>query len=59
LRADVPLTAIPELLRPLLAAFANSDNDGSFGDWCVEQDWQWLESLLPEPTGRRRARITS
>jgi sulfite reductase (ferredoxin) len=59
LRADVPLTAIPELLRPLLAAFANSDNDGSFGDWCVEQDWQWLESLLPEPTGRRRARTTS
>jgi sulfite reductase (ferredoxin) len=59
LRADVPLTAIPELLRPLLTAFANSDNDGSFGDWCVEQDWQWLESLLPEPTGRRRARTTS
>jgi sulfite reductase (ferredoxin) len=59
LRADVPLTAIPELLRPLLAAFANSDHDGSFGDWCVEQQWQWLESLLPEPTGRRRARTTS
>jgi sulfite reductase (ferredoxin) len=59
LRADVPLAAIPELLRPLLTAFANSDNDGSFGDWCVEQDWQWLESLLPEPTGRRRARTTS
>ena len=59
LRADVPLTAIPELLRPLLAAFANSGHDGSFGDWCVEQDWQWLESLLPEPTGRRRARASS
>jgi sulfite reductase (ferredoxin) len=59
LRADVPLPAIPELLRPLLAAFANSGHDSSFGDWCVEQDWQWLESLLPEPTGRRRARASS
>jgi sulfite reductase (ferredoxin) len=59
LRADVPLAAIPELLRPLLAAFANSGHDRSFGDWCVEQDWQWLESLLPEPTGRRRARASS
>jgi sulfite reductase (ferredoxin) len=59
LRADVPLAAVPELLRPLLAAFANSGHDSSFGDWCVEQDWQWLESLLPEPTGRRRARASS
>jgi sulfite reductase (ferredoxin) len=59
LRADVPLAAVPQLLRPLLAAFAGSGGDRSFGDWCVEQDWQWLESLLPAPTGRRRARTTA
>ncbi len=56
LRADVPLAAVPELLRPLLEAFGRSDRQLSFGDWCVEQDWKWLEALLPEPTGRRRAR---
>ncbi len=56
LRADVPLAAVPDLLRPLLEAFGRSDRQLSFGDWCVEQDWQWLEALLPEPTGRRRAR---
>ncbi len=56
LRADVPLAAVPDLLRPLLEAFGRSDRQLSFGDWCVEQDWQWLEALLPEPTGRHRAR---
>ena len=56
LRADVPLTEVPELLRPLLEAFAQSGTEASFGDWCVEQDWSELEALLPAPTGRRRAR---
>ncbi len=56
LRADVPLTDVPDLLRPLLEAFSRSDGATSFGDWCVAQDWSALEALLPEPTGRRRAR---
>jgi sulfite reductase (ferredoxin) len=56
LRADVPLTDVPELLRPLLEAFARSDGGTSFGDWCVAQDWTTLEGLLPAPTGRRRGR---
>jgi sulfite reductase (ferredoxin) len=56
LRADVPLTEVPELLRPLLEAFARSGTEASFGDWCVDQDWSELEALLPAPTGRRRAR---
>ncbi|TFH21393.1 MAG: NADPH-dependent assimilatory sulfite reductase hemoprotein subunit [Acidimicrobiales bacterium] len=56
LRADVPLTDVPELLRPLLEAFARSDSSASFGDWCVGQDWSSLEAMLPGPTGRRRAR---
>ena len=55
LRADVPLTDVPDLLRPLLEAFSRSDGATSFGDWCVAQDWSALEALLPEPTGRRRA----
>jgi len=55
LRADVPLTEIPDLLRPLLEAFGRSDDGASFGDWCVGQDWSSLEALLPEVTGRRRA----
>ncbi len=55
LRADVPLTDVPDLLRPLLEAFGRSDGAVSFGDWCVEQDWSTLEALLPDPTGRRRA----
>jgi sulfite reductase (ferredoxin) len=56
LRADVPLTDVPELLRPLLEAFGRSAGGESFGDWCVGQDWSSLEALLPEPTGRRHAR---
>ncbi len=56
LRADVPLTDVPDLLRPLLEAFSRSDGTTSFGDWCVAQDWSALVALLPEPTGRRRAR---
>ena len=56
LRADVPLTDVPDLLRPLLEAFSRSDGATSFGDWCVAQDWSALVALLPEPTGRRRAR---
>ena len=56
LRADVPLTDVPDLLRPLLEAFSRSDATASFGDWCVAEDWSALVALLPEPTGRRRAR---
>jgi sulfite reductase (ferredoxin) len=56
LRADVPLTDVPDLLRPLLETFSRSDGSMSFGDWCVAHDWSVLVALLPEPTGRRRAR---
>jgi sulfite reductase (ferredoxin) len=56
LRADVPLTEVPELLRPLLDAFGRTSTNDSFGDWCVAQGVSSLESLLPAPTGRRRAR---
>ena len=56
LRADVPLTDVPDLLRPLLETFSRSDGATSFGDWCVAQDWSALVALLPGPTGRRRAR---
>ena len=56
LRADVPLTEIPDLLRPLLETFGRSDTDASFGDWCVAQDWDSLDALLPAPTGGRARR---
>jgi sulfite reductase (ferredoxin) len=59
LRSDVPLTDVPELLRPLLEAYSHSDGARSFGDWCVDQNWQSLLALLPRPTGRRRAGTTS
>jgi sulfite reductase (ferredoxin) len=62
LRADVPLTDVPELLRPLLEKFSHdvpADHDpatrtASFGDWCVEQPWDALQSLLPSRPERRR-----
>ena len=54
LRADVPLTEVPDLLRPLLEAFGRSDAGRSFGDWCTDQDRGALDALLPAPTGRRR-----
>ncbi len=57
LRADVALTEVPELLRPLLDAFSRSDDGLSFGDWSVEQDWEHLQSLLPAaPASRRQPR---
>src|SRR6056297_3142382 len=64
LRADVPLTDVPDLLRPLLEAFSRSITDGTddnpaFGDWCVAQDWTALQALLPAPTPARRPRTTS
>lgn len=59
LRADVPLTDVPEMLRPLLEAFGRVDGAQSFGDWAVEQDWEHLQSLLPAATSRRRPRTTS
>jgi sulfite reductase (ferredoxin) len=57
LRADVPLTDVPELLRPLLEAFARSGDQDSFGNWAVAQDWDHLQSLLPAVTSRRRTRV--
>ena len=57
LREDVPLTDVPELLRPLLERFSATAGDAaSFGDWAVEQNWDDLQALLAEPTGRRRGR---
>jgi len=58
LRADVALTELPDLLRPLLDAFARSDDGVSFGDWSVEQDWEHLQSLLPAAAPRRQPRNT-
>jgi sulfite reductase (ferredoxin) len=59
LRADVPLTDVPDLLRPLLEAFARSGDGDSFGDWAVGQQWEHLQSLLPATTSRRsRPRAT-
>ena len=54
LRADVLLADVPELLRPLLEAFAHDAGTRSFGDWIVEQDWEHLQTLLPAATSRRR-----
>ncbi|WP_040494665.1 NADPH-dependent assimilatory sulfite reductase hemoprotein subunit [Ilumatobacter nonamiensis] len=57
LRADVPLTDIPELLRPLLERFsATSEGDVSFGDWAVQQEWSELEAMLPADNSRRAQR---
>jgi sulfite reductase beta subunit-like hemoprotein len=59
LRADVPLTEVPELLRPLLESFARTGNGRSFGDWAVEQSWDHLQTLLPAVRSSRRARSAS
>jgi sulfite reductase (ferredoxin) len=59
LRADVPLTDVPEMLRPLLEAFGRATGAQSFGDWAVDQDWDHLQSLLPAVTSRRRPRASS
>jgi sulfite reductase (ferredoxin) len=58
LRADVPLTEIPDLLRPLLEHFSRttSDTEISFGDWAWQQDWEALEALLPADASRRSGR---
>ncbi|MGA9279009.1 NADPH-dependent assimilatory sulfite reductase hemoprotein subunit [Ilumatobacter sp.] len=57
LRADVPLTDIPDLLRPLLERFsATTNGDISFGDWAASQEWDVLQSLLPADTSRRAQR---
>ena len=65
LRADVPLTEIPDLLRPLLERYSQttnaepSDHGVSFGDWAWEQDWDALEALLPADTSRRAQRAAA
>ncbi len=63
LRPDVPLTDVPDLLRPLLEWFARdtggTDSDGSpasFGDWCAAIGIEALSGVLPEPTTRRRGK---
>jgi sulfite reductase (ferredoxin) len=58
LRADVPLTDLPELLRPLLERFSHDTgpDEISFGDWAWQQDWEELERLLPPDTSRRARR---
>jgi sulfite reductase (ferredoxin) len=57
LRADVPLTEVPDLLRPLLEHFARRSGDGTtFGDWCAGHERSALLALLPEPARRRRRR---
>ncbi len=62
LRADVPLTDIPDLLRPLLERFARETTDEqniSFGDWAWQHDWEALEALLPPDTSRRAQRAAT
>ncbi len=58
LRADVPLTDVPDLLRPLLEQFSRTSAEAyaSFGDWAWDQDWTELQALLPQDTSRRAAR---
>jgi sulfite reductase (ferredoxin) len=58
LRADVALTDIPELLRPLLEHFSrtSADTTTSFGDWAWQQDRADLERLLPPDSSRRSTR---
>ncbi len=61
IRADVPLTDIPDLLRPLLERFSQttSDRSTSFGDWAWQQDHDALEALLPADTSRRARRAAA
>ena len=59
LRADVPLTDVPDLLRPLLERFGREvtgDESVSFGDWAFRTDWDELQALLPADTSRRARR---
>jgi sulfite reductase (ferredoxin) len=64
LRDNVPLKDVPDLLRPLLERFSHDNGyvseqsegaNPSFGDWCLNQDWEALQSLLPAPQPKRRA----
>jgi sulfite reductase (ferredoxin) len=58
-RADIPLDEITAHLRPLLERFAADGVDDDalhFGDWCFAQGATTLETWLPAPTMRRRAR---
>jgi len=62
LRIDVPLTEIPDLLRPLLERFSRevgSNETTSFGDWAMRSDWDSLVALLPAATTRRRSQVDS
>jgi sulfite reductase (ferredoxin) len=64
LRADVPLDDVPALIRPLIDRYAHDEASAGgtqqrFGDWCVDQDWDALQALLPAPTGRRARRAAA
>lgn len=62
LRTDVPLTDIPETLRPLLERFSRevgAQETTSFGDWAMASDWSSLEAILPAVTSRRRRSTSS
>lgn len=57
-RADVPLTDIPDLLHPLLDRFSRETDQTeavSFGDWAWD-NWDRIDGLLPADTSRRARR---
>lgn len=64
LKENVPLTDLPDLLRPLLERFSQSNGflveqagstPANFGDWCMEQDWGALQLLLPDTNADHRS----
>ena len=55
LRADVPLSEIPDLLRPLLDAYVReTSRSTSFGDWAHGRGVDELDTLLPARGPSRR-----
>lgn len=57
LRADVALDDIPALLAPVAERYGLERTDGeTFGDFCHRLGVADLETVLPEPTVRRRRR---
>lgn len=67
LKENVPLTDVPDLLRPLLERFSHDNGflaeqagstPPSFGDWCMEQDWGALQSLLQDTNADHHAGAT-
>jgi sulfite reductase (ferredoxin) len=56
LRANVPLDEIPALLAPVLERYARHGDGAAFGDWSDGVGTDAIETWLPAPTVRRRAR---